>query len=516
MKLKRMDASIDRQILTGMVVSDKFLKAIQPIYRSELLMTPFTITVADWCIDYLSKYSCAPGKHIQDIYKSKHREGSLDDDQADLISEFLTGLSDEYERKDKFNVEYLLDQAERLFRQRSLKYLAEDINAMLATGELEEAENALSDYKKLERPVSMGINPLDSMEAYQKAFESREEPLFRLPGAYGEMVNPHFVRSGFVAFLGRAKIGKTWRLMDIAFRAVKERCNVAMFQVGDLSQNDYMLRQGVHLAKKSNDKRYCGDIYVPILDCELNQNCGEGCPNKKNGVPPVHNEEGELDMDLVGKHEPCTDCQKEHSFRGAVWYTIRKKVKPLEWREAWKATQVWRKRYRANGFMLSTHSNSSINVAGIEAQLDLWEQYNNFVPDVILIDYADILAPEDARKEKRHQEDERWRALRRMSQDRHCLVITVTQTNRGGFGEETVKVENIGEDKRKLDHVTALFSLNQNEKEEEAGIVRIGNLLVREGKRDVMKQVRILQSLETGQPYIASYNHYPKKKGGGK
>ena len=48
------------------------------------------------------------------------------------------------------------------------------------------------------------------------------------------------------------------------------------------------------------------------------------------------------------------------------------------------------------------------------------------IPDVIIVDYADILAPEDTRQsEKRHQVDETWKALRRLSQEWHALVIWV-------------------------------------------------------------------------------------------
>ena len=517
MKIRRIDATVDRQIITGMVVSTRFLKAIEPIYKPELLMTPFAVTVAHWCQDYVKRYDKAPGKDIQNIFYAEQRKG-LDDTQAEQIEQFLTSLSDEYSHADKFNVDYLLDTAEHLFRQRSLKYLSEDIDAHLSQGQLEDAEDCLSSFKKLERPSSMGVNPLDNMEAYQKAFDSREEPLFRLPGAYGEMLSPHLIRSGFISFLGRAKVGKTWRLIDLGMHAIKEKCNVAFFQMGDLTQEDYMIRQGIYLSKKSNVRRYCGDLWVPVLDCSHNQ--GACCPIGKGSAEPVNVEDGGIDKESLSfsRHKVCVDreCIAERKFEGSIWWKFREALEPLQWREAYKHTAKWRKLHRAKGFKLASYPNSSCNVKGLETQLDLWEQYDNFVPDVIIIDYADIMAPEDGRKEKREQEDMRWRALRRLSQERRCLVITATQSNRGGFDNNIdITPVNVGEDKRKMDHVTAFFGLNQNEKEEENGIIRISNLLSREGKRDVSRQAAIIQCLEIGQPYIASYWWRKKNKKGG-
>lgn len=497
MKLRRLDASIDRQIITGLITCDPFIKEVKRIYKPDFLVTKFTVIVANWCFEYFDRYGKAPGKTIKDIFQSKQRDG-LDETDAELIEDFLVGLSDDYERGDKFNWEYVLEQTEKLFRQRNLKFLAEDIDACLSSGDLDEAEAVLTDFKKVERPVEGGIKPLEDMDAYQKAFASRQEPLFKLPGAYGQMLNPHFVRGGFVSFLGRAKIGKTWRLIDIAHWALRDRCNVAMFQLGDLSEDDYIIREGVYFAKKSNDPRYCHEIFVPVLDCQKNQD-GE-CPNRPRSAK-------------TDKHQVCTKCSKNFDFEGAVWEVVRPKVDPLTWREAWRASQQWKKRHRTKGFYLSCRPRLTVNQ--ICTQLDIWEEYDGFVPDVIILDYADLIRASDTRQERRHQEDEKWSSLRQMCHDRHILIVTATQTNRSGFDNSDTKVESISEDKRKLDHVTALFILNQNEQEEEQGIIRVANGIVREGKRDVTRQVCVLQSLQTGQPYVASFwrANANKKKG---
>lgn len=514
MRLKKIDASIDRQIVTGMVVSDRYLKSIQPIYKPEFLMAAFAVTVASWCMDYWKRYEKAPGAHIQDIFYAKQREG-LDDTQADTIQQFLESLSDEYERgkADKFNVDYLLDSTKRLFRTRELKYRIEDAEAHLDRGELEDAEDIFTDFQAMDLPQAVGIDPFKNEEAWRQAFESRKEPLFKIPGALGQLLNPHMIRTGFVGFLGRAKIGKTWRMWDIATWALKDRCNVAFFQAGDLTQDDKIIRMGVYMAHKSNDPRYCGPILVPVLDCLNNQLAV--CKNKNHGmvvVDEVTMEPKNLEEDLEF-HRPCRKCVRKdpQQFRGSVWYEKRPRVEPLEWKEAYDAAQKWAKRFRIKGFRLATYPNSTLTVKEMNRQLDLWEQEDGFVPDVIIGDYPDIMAAEDPREtDNRQKENTRWKAGRRLSQERHALVIWPTQSNGDGYERDVHKVKDLGEDKRKTQHTTAFFSINQTEEEEERGIIRISSMgQAREG--DLKKQVCVLQSLAQGRPYISSFFKADKK-----
>lgn len=518
MRIRSVDTTLDRQIITGMVVSDQFLKSIQPLYRPELLMVSFAVTVASWCLRHFAEYGRAPKQNIQDIFYSEQRISGLDGEEADLIEQFLQSLSSEYERADKFNVDYLLDQTEKLFRQRHLKHIAEDIENHISRGELDEAEDRVRGYKRPERPQGQWDDPLDDIEGYQRAFESREHPLFRVPGALGELLNPHLIRGGFVALLGREKIGKTWRMHDLAMWALRDRCNVAFFQLGDLTRDDFYVRMGVYTARRSHDPRYCGELFIPVLDCLNNQLAS--CPRGKGAKTIVINSGTHEPVDLEGDlayHKPCTHCKSNKGFKGAVWYEHRPKVEPLDWREAHSASRVWARRHRANKrFRLATYARGTMNMAGVERQLDLWQQENGWVADVIFLDYPDIMSAEPGaeRMDTRHQENERWAAGRRMSQERHACVIAVTQSNKKGHEDGyDLKAGDQSEDKRKLAHVTAFFALNQTKAEKKRGITRVASIgIAREG--DLEEQIAVLQCLSIGRPYLASYIYRRPEKTG--
>ena len=100
----------------------------------------------------------------------------------------------------------------------------------------------------------------------------------------------------------------------------------------------------------------------------------------------------------------------------------------------------------------------------------------------MIIDYPDILAPEDPRQEKRHQINDTWKALRRLSQVLHCCVIAPTQADADAYKGKTQSMSNFSEDKRKMSHVTGMLGLNQTDEEKMAGVMRLNWIVLREAE----------------------------------
>jgi hypothetical protein len=140
--------------------------------------------------------------------------------------------------------------------------------------------------------------------------------------------------------------------------------------------------------------------------------------------------------------------------------------------------------------------------------MDTWEREDNFIADVIVIDYADLLAPDPdiARLEWRNQVNKIWQRLRRLSQERACLVLTATQANARSYDEKKLLTRrNFSEDKRKLAHVTAMFGLNQTGEEKELNVLRVNPIVVREEEYSPSQSITLLQRLQKGRPIAASY-----------
>ena len=501
-EIEKIDNYIESLMLTGMIVSSKFLQEFQTLYQPDLIEMPFVRTVAGWCLDYWKQYKKAPGIHIQDIYTSHTRNG-LNKDQAELIGDFLESISREHERAKKFNVDYLLSQVEIRFKEQSLSHLAEDIKTLLSEGHTQEAELLQVGYRKVERPASAGINPFADRNAIYEAFESRERDyLFTPPGELGKFLGS-IERSTLTAIMGSEKKGKTWTLMQFGIWAMQARCNVAFFECGDMIQRDIIRRIYCNLTR-SSDRKY-GRISVPVLDCQLNQD--NLCMRKERTCDSgIMQGNRKMTFEEARNYIPCTACRKDWNseWQGAIWKRVEN-VPKLTWTKALEMGKKTASKLGDRGFKIATYPNGTINVQGLKVQLDLWERSEGFIPDVIIIDYADILASEDNRKEYRHQQNETWQALRALSQERCCAVFVATQADANSYSRTSIGARNFSEDKRKYGHATMFITLNQTNSEKEEGIMRIGKMFVREDNFNLNNQCVVLQCLDIGRPYLVSF-----------
>ncbi len=134
------------------------------------------------------------------------------------------------------------------------------------------------------------------------------------------------------------------------------------------------------------------------------------------------------------------------------------------------------------------------------------------VHNCVIIDYADLLAPPPGygRQDYRHQTNATWQRLRQLSQSPIAgggakpLVITATQANRAAYGAGLIQREHIGEDKRKLAHVTGCVGLTQSDEEQDAGLVRLNWLERRGAKFSRGRAVTVAGCLALGRPAVLS------------
>jgi hypothetical protein len=129
------------------------------------------------------------------------------------------------------------------------------------------------------------------------------------------------------------------------------------------------------------------------------------------------------------------------------------------------------------------------------------EVYENFVPDVICVDYADImdLGPGSDEREKINR---CWKALRGLASTRKCMVATVSQTGRATISGEQDAAENqISEDIRKVAHVTKMMTINHTPAEKKRGITRFACNTTRDGA-PISDTVVCTSCLAIGRPYL--------------
>ena len=152
---------------------------------------------------------------------------------------------------------------------------------------------------------------------------------------------------------------------------------------------------------------------------------------------------------------------------------------------------------------MTCYPNTTLNVATIQTTLNSWER-DGWIPDAIFIDYADIMAPDNTRLEKREQIDDTWRRLRALSQKKHCLVVTASQSDTPAYNSNIITKSNFSGSKTKNAHVTGMVGLNQTPEEKALGITRLNWIVRREGAFSETLCVHVAGSLALANPAIRS------------
>ena len=529
----------ERLILRGMVVSAEVLREVEQHLKvlkrtgdesastragGEALFDNSTAArLAGWCLEYWAQYGEPPRRHVRDLIANALQQGECSADEAGMLEDAAAGALDDCERAERFNAAYARDAVTRYCRRRALDLMTSGIAAALTRGDVDEGEARVAAYvRPLSAEERRGLSLASiTPERTREAFTTAAEPLFVFRGAMGRLLNKQMVRGGFVGFMGAMKRGKTWLMGEIALRAGMARCNVVWFDSGDMTEDDILRRLGVRLTGRSDDPRFCGELFLPTLDCSENQRdtcrhehrtcrcgvVGADAPPTPDGAPALSPEERV--SAAPREYTPCTHCEYEHPvmFRGAVWWAARPSIRPLTWREAQSAYEALVRRMRGRDFKIECAPSDTLSVHDADTRLTLWEHTEGFIPDVVIFDGADNLAPqpEHQRLDFRHQQNGIWKAMRRMSQQRHCLVIASTQVDAEGQEAATLKRRNFSEDIRKYAHVTAMAALNQTEEEQLLGLLRVGWLLGRNGEFIPSVQAKVLQHLKCGRPVVASY-----------
>jgi hypothetical protein len=504
---------IERRIVTGMITSKPYLDEIVPMFKPDYVQSDEIRIIAKWCVEYYQQYTGAPGKHIGDIYALKKRDNS-EAPALDMLHKLIESLADNYEPD--FNLPFLLDETETYFRKRNMILLAEDLEGLTRSGDVLEAEKMLAEHTLVQRSTSSSVSITDpDANVVERAFKEALEPLIVYPGKLGRYVNDELTREAFVALMGSDKVGKTWMLLEMGIKALRSGSNVAFFGAGDMTETQILRRIGINQCGRSDKQKFCGELWVPQLDCIRNQTgqcdldirLGEGSIWDERDPEVIHNK---IFTDLKRavleetEHKPCHECSKhDRGFPGALWYWRREPVDPITWKDAYLAMIALGKHTHRN-FKLFAYPNGTLTIQTIESELEVLMKREGWTPDVVIIDYADIM---DMGKggDEREKNNRLWMAFRALSQKRRCLVLTATQADAKSYTARTLTRSNFSEDKRKMAHVTAMLGLQCDENEKKKGLLRLNRLVAREDEFYPSQCVTILQRLEMGKPFLGSF-----------
>lgn len=456
---RRISKDQEKDILIGMITNTEFLKQITPIYKEEYFVLPYARTVSKWVLEYYEKYEKAPDSDIGSLFEQK-KLSIKDNNQTESISTFLEKISERHEDSSNFNVEYNVDKAEQYFNESALDLHIEKVKFHKNLGDYAAANAEISKFKRPEKGVgcseSIWCDEAATIEAIR--IDDEKNILVKYPGDLGKVIRP--LRSeDFIAFIGPPKRGKSFELVELAILASLNRKNVLFVTLEmpakQLRQRILQRITGEVIATYSNVEDYC-EVEVPYFDPAFN-----------------------INQQIIKRKE-------------------RKKY--MTPRSALRKMEYAKKFVGGDNFRIISASANTMTEWDLERHLDNLEHYDGFIPQVILVDYADIMKS-DRKEEHRHQIDRKWQGLRRIGQERKCLMVTVSHTTRETLNRDC-RESDLAEDTRKLNHLTMCIAINQMKHEKAEGFKRLSVLMDRFEEADTYKEAVVTYSLKFGAIYL--------------
>lgn len=466
MKSTKYRSDEERSILTGMLVNDRVLGRIAAHLKNEKkpFRSKWCNLIGQWCLTHFAKYGKAPRQAVQNLFR-EFAQTSKDEDAVGLVETFLESLSSDYKALSKeLNEEFLIDAAARFFNKVKLERLNQSLATDLENQDVEAAQDRMVSFHKINLATTSMIGVLDDQEAIRDAVtESESDVLISYPNGLGEFFGQHLARDSFVVFLAPEKRGKTFWLLDTAWRAsILNKRRTLFYSVGDMTQRQMMRRFITRAARR------------PIRAGELRRPIGL-----------------QIDREKVSH----------------VKTEFKEWAKGMSVAEAVAAMEKVKLRTAFSDSLLKMRctSNSTTNIADIRGDLEELKR-SDWIPDVIVIDYADILAAEPGTNSEdfRHRTNETWKAMRRLSQDYHALVISATQSDAASYDAKTLRRGHFSEDKRKLAHVTGMVGINQTDEEKKKDIFRLNWVALREGAYTESQCVTVAGCLALCNPAVLS------------
>lgn len=447
MKQRRRDGSAVRSVLAGMVVDRTVCSRIAGQWTPPgLFDAPWANLVGGWCVEHLREYGEPPNGRLRSLFANWVADADPPKETVEGVEKFLRAADEERERSEQTNSDFVLDQAGRHFNEVRLKQAMERAEELRDVGRVDEARAELTGITRVQLGVGCTIKLGLDYDAVRQAYdEDRKRPLVSYPGMIQGFIGRWFVRDSLFAFMAPDKSGKSVYLMDAAHRAARNRHRVAFFDCGDNSQDQVIRRFGARAALMPSEENY----------------------KKRVKVPLTVNGDGEVECEFRTFDSPASPQR--------AWRAIRRATRGVD-------------RLR-----VECHPNSSFSVIDLEAKLSEWEMEDGWTPDVLVVDYADILAPPPGVRETLDQIDDTWKRLRRLSQERHCLVLTATQASAAAYSDKAgvLKKQHFSGRKTKLAHVNGMIGINVNDQSRQTGVTWLNWIVRREGRYSENRQVPV-------------------------
>jgi hypothetical protein len=463
------------------ITNDEIIRLLRHSVDPALLPGDYPPRILQTCYAFYDQVRAAPKSHFADEMEYAIQTGIIRDDEIAGVRRYVEQL--DLATVDQINVEYILERLHQFVKQRTLSQTAIEFARLVRVGSVDEAEALVRDAFKSGLPdMDVGTRYTSDAALAGRIWRRETEAMFLMPTGIGPLDRRgmFFQRNFYILIMAPEKRGKSWAGVHFGKIALIQGLKVLHLSQGDLTQAQLEDRYdmtfgalgGIHI-------RDAGwSIESPVLmvfDAE------DGAWIAESDRPK--NPTRDMDSRYIDKR------------------LIRKKIQPgtLKDQETREKLKMIMEGLRNMGgdLIIKSWPRGTLSIPALDNYLDRLETYEGFRPDVIINDYPDIMAMPKG-MEYRHQLDFVHQAHARISHERKCLVIGMSQVKAKSYNKKYITMADFAEDKRKAAHVDFAFALCQTADEEERGELRIVTVVDRHYGL-ARSAAKLVQDLRIGQ-----------------
>ena len=160
------------------------------------------------------------------------------------------------------------------------------------------------------------------------------------------------------------------------------------------------------------------------------------------------------------------------------------KAKPIEIQKKIEAAKA-----KAGVFKILEYPTGTLKPSGVRRVLEEYRA-RGVTFDLVIVDYADIMAPERHFEKDTENSKSIYVDLRGIAFDYDCALLTATQTNREGAKKSTAGMTDVAEDFNKIRIADIVISINATEEERATGEARLFFAAVRNGESGITLNIQ--------------------------
>lgn len=445
----QLEGSTQENVLALVSSSDRYCSLVVQNVPVELYSDRTMRDLATQVYNYVHLYRCAPKDHLPDLVEDRLQEGVKDAEVMRQILETIHGLL-----TSGFNEEYVVNQLTKFVRQQHLKQAVISVIEASEQGDVAKADDAIDKYRSTSyEQFSPGVTLREF--AAQLGTVDRTMPIFKTGIDALDQAELGPARGELQVFMAPPKRGKTWWLLHLCKQALLARMRTVYITL-EVSPEIIAgrLMQGLFAMT-----RHEGDKAVA------------GCFN--------FDTEGNL------KSVRNTDLKNRLAFTSKEGMSKIKKVFTDN-------TQIAR---LSDNLRIQRFPTGALKMREVSAYLENLVSLNRFMPDVVILDYADLMYV-DVRN-YRLALGQLYKDLRGIAVERNLAMLTASQSNRASLSSYTIDERHTAEDISKIAISDAVITYNQTESERALNVARL-HVAVARTTRDKFT-VNITQAYSIGQ-----------------